>query len=100
MAVRTCRVIITDLEGISHSVEVTASTLYEAVALGLVALRGQEWVARIPGGLAPVRVSVTSIPVEHSVKIGDFTRWLERKGGSPREATDRDRVRAVLGLPH
>jgi hypothetical protein len=99
MAVRTCRVSVTDLEGISHSVEVTASTLYEAVALGLVALRGHEWVAGIPDGLAPIKVSVTTIPVEHCVKIGDFTRWLERKGGSPREVTDRDRIRVILGLP-
>jgi hypothetical protein len=99
MAVRTCRVTITDLEGISHTVQVTASTLYEAVALGLAALRGHEWVAGIPNAVAPVRVSVTSIPVEHCVKIGDFTRWLERKGGSPREITDRDRIRAILGLP-
>jgi hypothetical protein len=99
MAVRTCRVTITDLEGISHSVRVTAATLYEAVALGLVALRGHEWVAGIPEGLAPVRVSVTSVPVEHCVTVGDFTRWLERKGGSPREVMDRDRVRAILGLP-
>jgi hypothetical protein len=29
------------LEGISHTVEVTATTLYEAIALGLVALRGE-----------------------------------------------------------
>jgi hypothetical protein len=99
MAVRTCRVTITDLEGISHTVEVTASTLYEAVALGVAALRGHEWVAGIPNGLAPVKVSVTSSPVEHSVKIREFTNWLGRKGGSPREVTDRDRIRAILGLP-
>jgi hypothetical protein len=98
MAVRSCRVTITDLDGISHTVEVTASTLYEAVALGLVAFRGHEWVAGVPEGLAPVRVCVTSIPVEHTVKIRDFTNWIERKGGSPREVTDRDRVRAILGL--
>ena len=66
---------------------------------GLAALRGHEWVAGIPDGLAPVRVSVTSVPVEHCVRIRDFTRWVERKGGSPREMTDRDRVRAILGLP-
>ncbi|HEV2383490.1 MAG TPA: hypothetical protein VGS41_18440 [Chthonomonadales bacterium] len=76
--------------------EVTASTLYEAVALGLASLRDHVWVSDIPEGLAPVRVTVTSIPVEHCVKMGDFTRWVERKGGSPREVTDRDRVRAIL----
>jgi len=94
------RVTVTDLEGISHTAQVTATTLYEAVALGLAAVRGHEWVAGIPHGLATVRVSVTSVAVEHAVKVRDFTRWLERKGGSPREVTDRDRIRAILGLPH
>jgi len=40
MSVRSCRVTITDLEGISHTAEVTASPLFEAVALGLAVLRG------------------------------------------------------------
>jgi len=39
MAACSCRVTITDLEGVSHTVEVTATTLYEAIALGFVALR-------------------------------------------------------------
>jgi hypothetical protein len=99
MAVRTCRVTVTDLEGTAHTVEVTASTLYEAVALALAAMRDEEWVSGIPEGLAPVRVAVTSIPVEHCVTMKDFTRWVESKGGSPREVTDRDKVRAILGLP-
>jgi hypothetical protein len=99
MAVKFCRVTVTDLEGITHTVQVTATTLYEAVALGLAAVRGHEWVAGIPEGPNTIRVSVTSMPVEHAVTVRDFTRWLERKGGSPREVTDRDRVRAILGLP-
>jgi hypothetical protein len=99
MAVRSCRVTVTDLEGISHTVEVTASTLFEAVALGLVALRGHDWVAGVPEGLAPVRVTVTNTPVEHSVRMRDFQRWLERTAGSPRDVTDRNRVRAILGFP-
>jgi len=35
MSVRTCEVTITDLEGVTHTVEVTVATLYEAVALGI-----------------------------------------------------------------
>jgi hypothetical protein len=99
MSLKSCRVTVTDLEGISHTAQVTATTLYEAVALGLAALRGYEWVAGIPEGLTTVRVSVTSVPVEHAVTVRDFRNWLERKGGSPKEVTDRDRVRAILGLP-
>jgi hypothetical protein len=61
---------------LSHTVEVTATTLYEAIALGLVALRENDWVAGIPEGLAAVRVSVTQIPIEHTVKMRDFTSWV------------------------
>ena len=78
MAVKSCRVTVTELEGVSHTVQLTASTLYEAIALGLAAVRGDEWVAGIPQGVATVRVSVTSLPVEHAVKVRDFTSWLER----------------------
>ena len=63
-------------------------------------MHSREWVAGIPEGLATVRVSVTSLPVERAVKLRDFRRWLEREGGSPREVTERERIRAILGLPH
>ena len=39
MSVRSCRVTIQDVEGVAHTVEVTAESLYEAVAQGLAALR-------------------------------------------------------------
>jgi hypothetical protein len=99
MAFRSCRVTIQDMEGVSHTVEVTAATLYEAVALGLAAIRGNEWVVGIAQGFNPVRVRVTDVPVEHEVKLMDFTKWLERKGGSPREVSDRNKIRDILQLP-
>jgi hypothetical protein len=99
MPVRSCRVTIQDMEGVSHTVEVTAATLYEAVAQGLAAIRGNEWVGGIAQGLNVVKVSVADIRVEHSVKLLDFTKWLEKAGGSPRETTDRRRIRAILGMP-
>jgi hypothetical protein len=97
MAMRSCRVTIQDLDGVAHTVEVTASTLYEAVAQGLAAIRGREWVA----GVAEerhVKVSVTDVRVEHEVKLGDFTKWVERKGGSPRDVIQRQKVREILGM--
>ena|ERR1700733_91619 len=99
MTVRSCRVTITDLEGISHTVEVTAATLFEAVALGLKALRGNQWVAGIPDGFAPVKVRVIDIPVDHEVRLKDFTSWLERQGHTPKEVMDRRKIREILGLP-
>jgi hypothetical protein len=87
------------MDGVSHTVEVTAATLYEAVAKGLAAIRGNEWVAGIAQGLNVVKVSVADVRVEHEVKLGDFTRWLDATGGSPREVSDRHRIRSILGMP-
>lgn len=98
MPVRSCKVTIRDLAGVDHSVHVTAATLFEAVALGLTSIRSDEWTDGIPEGLNPVRVSVLNIPVEHSVKIKDFNAWLQKNGGSPRETSDRHRVREILGF--
>jgi hypothetical protein len=96
MPLRSCRVTITDLDGVAHTVQVTAATLYEAVALGLAAIRGNDWVMGVAQGFNTVKVRVTDIPIEHDVRLTDFTRWLERKGGSPRETADRSRVKQLL----
>jgi hypothetical protein len=98
MTVRSCRVTIQDLDGVSHTVEVTAATLYEAVALGLAAIRGNQWARRIPDGFSPVKVRVTDIPVDHEVKLRDFTNWLDRRGNTPKEVMDRKKIRDILGL--
>jgi hypothetical protein len=98
MPVRSCRVTIRDIDGVDHTVEVTASTLYEAVALGLTSLRGEEWVAGVAEGLNAVRVCVAHIPIEHSVRIQEFKAWLGKHGGTPRERADRARIREILGL--
>jgi hypothetical protein len=50
MSFRLCGVTVIDLEGVRHTAEVTASTLYEAVALGIMAIREQEWAGKDRGG--------------------------------------------------
>jgi hypothetical protein len=98
MPVRSCRVTIEDMNGVRHTVDVTAESLYEAVALGMAAIRTDEWVSGIAQGLNPVTVQVTNVPVKYEVKLMDFTKWLDRVGGSPREMTERNRIRAILGM--
>jgi hypothetical protein len=99
MEIRSCRITIADMDGVAHTVEVTAATLFEAVALGLKQLQGNEWVAGIGRPMDTVTVSVKSIPVEHRVRIGEFTKWLERTGTSPAEVMRKRKVREILGLP-
>lgn len=74
MPVRSCSVTITDMDGVAHTVEVTAATLSEAVALGLAAIRKHEWVAGFVQELNAVRVRVSEIPVDQEVRLGDSTR--------------------------
>jgi len=83
---------------VEHAVQVTAGTLYETVALGLASIRSEEWVEGIPEVLNAVRVSVLNIPVVHSVELQDFNAWLKKDGGSPRESSDRRRIKEILGF--
>jgi hypothetical protein len=73
LEVKSCRVTISDMEGVAHTVEVTAATLYEAVALGLKQIQGNEWVKGIATGLNTVTVAVKNVQVERTVRIGEFT---------------------------
>ena len=89
---------IQDLDGVSHTVEVMAATLYEAVARGVAALRGNEWVAGIAQGACVVRVSVADVRVEHEVRFSDFQKWLDRPPRSPRDVSARQEIRNILGM--
>jgi hypothetical protein len=65
----------------------------------IAAIRGNEGVAGISHGLSVVKVFVDEVRVEHEVKLMDFTKWLERWGGSPREVSGRHKIRSILGMP-
>src|SRR5216684_3113196 len=91
MSVRSCKVTIEDMNGVRHTVDVTAGSLYEAVALGMAAIRTDEWVNGIAQGLNPVKVRVTNVAVEHEVKVMNFTEvagseWLVATRDDGKEA--------------
>jgi PemK-like, MazF-like toxin of type II toxin-antitoxin system len=67
MQVRSCRVTIRDIDGLTHSVDVTAATLFVAVAQAIAALRRDDWVADIPRGQNVVNVSVANVRMDHQV---------------------------------
>jgi len=58
--------------------------------------RKNKWVEGIEERFGLVKVSVAEVRVEHHVKIADFIKWLERPGRTPREITQRQRIRAIL----
>lgn len=91
-----CKVTIEDREGIEHSVQVNASSLYEAVALGLKAVQGSSWAGEIPQGANTVTVCAVQPGIEHKVKIDTFKTWLARTPKGPAEAVAQAKVRDIL----
>jgi hypothetical protein len=94
---RTCTVTVEDIQDVEHSVEVTAETLYEAIAMALAALQQDNWVAEIGQGLTTVSVLVQQPPVKHEVKMQDFLSWLNRRGRSPKEVILKQKLEKILG---
>src|ERR1700678_4146379 len=76
VVLRTFTVAVRDVRDVEHSIEVTAETLYEAIATALAALQKDNWVGEIGQGFATVTVLVQQPPVKHEVKMKDFVpQW-------------------------
>jgi hypothetical protein len=75
---KTCRVTISDREGVDHTAQVTAKSLYEAVARGIVAVQAHSWSEEL--NESDVRVTILEASVEHSVNLRKFRAWLSRPG--------------------
>ena len=84
VVLRTCTVAVKDLRDVEHSMEVTAETLYEAIATALAAFQQDNWVGEIGQGFTMVTVVVQLPPVKHEVQLKDFVWWLGRRTFSGR----------------
>ncbi len=93
---RTCRVSFQDPGGLVHSVEVTAASLFEAVALAVKAFRSAEWMESGPGGAAVLEVAVLHPVAKHSIPLAKLMSWLETNGRSPKEQISKQRLRDML----
>jgi ATP-dependent DNA ligase len=93
VALRTCTVSCCDLKGVEHSVEVTAASLYEAVAQGLRVFRENDWVDDIGGGRTTITVVVRQPRVEHKVRAG----FRAVAGGPPAIAGRNDSQESLAG---
>ena len=73
MGVSRCRVSFTDMEGIPHSVEVQAESLYEAVA----EFRSDN-LTSAPGPMPEFTIAIPRPAVEHHIKLGQVLHWAQR----------------------
>jgi hypothetical protein len=98
VVLKACTVVIHDLNETAHAIDVTAESLYEAIAQALATLRGHDWVGEIGKGLTSVTVRVRHPDVTHVVKIQDFENCLNRGGKSPADIVLKTRLRQMLGM--
>jgi hypothetical protein len=95
VALKTCKVSCRDSNGVEHAVQITARTLYEAVARGLSVLRQNDWVDETPPN-PMITVAIEEPEVEHKVRIKDFENWLASNGKSPAEQALKTDLRALF----
>jgi hypothetical protein len=95
MAARICVVTVTDLRGIRRSVEVTASSVYEAGALAVAALREDGWSEPI-GPATTLQIEVRPPAITHKVTVQQIMNWTESAALSPEDRLRKDQIRAAV----
>src|SRR5882762_4245873 len=86
-----------DSENIRHSVEVTASTLYEAAVLAMAEFRRCGFTANAPGPATRLMVTVKMPTTSHEVQVGKIEAWLQ-SAGKPNEQGMKGRLRELLRM--
>ena len=95
--VRTCVVAFCDTEGITHSVEVAASSLYEAAVMALHLFEQATLTAAEPGPASRLTVTVKGPAEIHELTMARLQAWLQSAGKSPNEHALKSRLRGLLG---
>ena len=95
-SIRECVIKFRDGEGVEHSVEVAASSLYEAAALALNKFRRCDWSREVSFEAGTLCVELWEKPTIHRVSIAELENWLKRTGGKPREVALREKLRRTL----
>ena len=93
MPVRTCTVSFTGHDGIRHSVNVEAETLYEAVVLASRAFRENDCA---PGSASQLDVEARSPSVTHTVSLAKVQDWLQSSAKSPSDKITKERLKGLL----
>ena len=87
-----CVVSFVDTEGIRHTVEVEAESLFEAAALAMRTFKQHDCE---PGPIAKLEVEIRSA-VTHTVTPKRLHQWLEGGAKNPKEAVMKQRLREIF----
>ncbi len=95
MAGKVCRVSLKDLDGVRHSVDVVAESVYEAAVQALAALSKHDWVDDVGPGTR-LDIEIVEPPVTHTLLVAQLKAWLDRPAASPAEAGREQKLKALL----
>lgn len=93
----TCRVSFDDGAGVTHTVLVSASSLYEAAALALAEFKKSGFALTAVGSATRLKVMVEAPTTVHELNVGKLQAWLDSSGKSPREQAVKVTLRQLLG---
>ena len=91
-----CIVFYLDTEGVRHTVEVEAESLYEAAVLALRTFRQHECE---PGQASKLEVEIRS-SITYTVTIRKIHDWVNGGAKTPKEAVMKEKLRALLELDY
>lgn len=81
----TCRVSFDDGAGMTHTVSVSASSLWEAAVLGLCGIQKIRLRVRYRGPGHQVKVAVEAPTTMHELSVGKLQAWFDSSGKTPRK---------------
>jgi hypothetical protein len=87
-----CIVSYVDMDGLKHTVEVEAGSMYEAAALSIQSFRKHDI---YPAGLAELNVEIRS-SITHTLTVRQLEDWLKVSPRTPKEMATKERLRSLL----
>ena len=88
----SCVVSFVDLEGIRHTVEVEAESLFEAAALAMRTFKQHDCE---PGPITQLEVEIRSA-ITHTVTPKRVHQWLNGGARNPKEAVMKEKLKALI----
>jgi len=93
----TCRVSFTDGADMTHTVTVSASSLYEAAARGIAEFKRSGFAFASVGPATRLTISVEPPATTHELSVAKLQTWLDTNGKTPREQALKVTLRQLLG---
>lgn len=92
-----CRVSFTDGADVTHTVTVSASSLYEAAVLGIAEFKRSGFAFAGIGPATKMKVAVEPPATTHEISVAKVQTWLGTNGKTPREQAKKVTLRQLLG---